>query len=55
MSKKLFSCTSCDHVETSNDKVDICPKCGAKMEELIGITMGSDDSEQKNVKYAHQY
>jgi len=54
MSKKLFSCSRCDHVETSKDKIDTCPKCGSKMEELVGITMSSDEPEQKNFKYAHQ-
>jgi Zn finger protein HypA/HybF involved in hydrogenase expression len=53
MSKKLFSCTKCDHVEMSKDKIDTCPKCGCRMEELVGITV-SDEAPQKNLVYAHR-
>jgi Zn finger protein HypA/HybF involved in hydrogenase expression len=53
MSKKLFSCSRCDHVETSKDKIDTCPKCGSKMEELVGITM-TDETPSEKIRYAHQ-
>jgi len=53
MSKKLFSCTKCDHVEISKDKIDKCPKCGSKIEELVGITFTDEDPREK-IRYAHQ-
>jgi Zn finger protein HypA/HybF involved in hydrogenase expression len=53
MSKKLYSCTRCDNVETSKDKLDTCPKCGSRMEELVGITF-TDEAPREKIRYAHQ-